>query len=143
MINRLELKTLAKEQIKGNIGILFVIMLIAVGISLVATYIPIIGIFAPFVLASAFELSIMMIYLDMTRGIKPAVSRVFDGFYDLWSVVKLYFLSGLFIFLPSPVGAHTAAHRAKHGALMRSVHRLPRRTGCPTFQPLPPLSVAS
>ncbi len=99
MINRLELKTLAKEQIKGNIGILFVIMLVAVGISLVATYIPIIGLFATFVLTPAFELSIMMIFLDMTRGIKPAVSRVFDGFYDLWSVVKLYLLLGLFVFL--------------------------------------------
>lgn len=99
MINRLELKTLAKEQIKGNIGILFVIMLIACGISVAASYIPIIGLFATFVLAPAFELSIMMIYLDMTRGIKPVVSRVFDGFYDLWSVVKLYLLSGLFITL--------------------------------------------
>ncbi|MBQ9737764.1 MAG: DUF975 family protein, partial [Clostridia bacterium] len=99
MINRLELKTLAKEQIKGNIGILFVIMLIAGGISIAATYIPIIGFFATFVLTPAFELSIMMIYLDMTRGIKPVVSRVFDGFYDLWSVVKLYLISGLFIFL--------------------------------------------
>ena len=99
MINRLELKTLAKEQIKGNVGILFVIMLIAVGITLVASYVPIFGFFATFVLTPAFELSIMMIYLDMTHGIKPVVSRVFDGFYDLWSVVKLYLISGLFIFL--------------------------------------------
>ncbi len=100
MMDRVYIKSLAKEQIKGNIGILFVIMVIVSGIIILFSFIPFIGgIAAPFILGPAFELSLIMIFLDLAKGIKPTVSKVFDGFYDLWSVVKVYLISYIFVFL--------------------------------------------
>ncbi len=100
MINRTALKDMAKEQIKGNIGILFVILLVALGISVVAAMIPVFGWFASgWIAEPAFALSLAMIYLDLTKGTKPEISRVFDGFYDLWSSIKVSFFVGIFTFL--------------------------------------------
>ncbi len=97
MMDRVYIKSLAKEQIKGNIGILFVITVIFLGITTLACFIPFIGGFAAsFILAPAFELSLIIIFLDLTKGIRPIVSKVFDGFYDLWSIVKVYLFIALF-----------------------------------------------
>ncbi|MBQ2932577.1 MAG: DUF975 family protein [Clostridia bacterium] len=100
MIDRITLKNMAKEQIKGNIGVLFVILLIALGISTVAAMIPMFGWFASgWIAEPAFALSLFMIYLDLVKGIKPEISRVFDGFYDLWSSIKVSFFVGVFTLL--------------------------------------------
>ena len=42
-MTRAELKSAAKEQIKGKIGILFVMALIIIGIAIVCRFIPIVG----------------------------------------------------------------------------------------------------
>ena len=100
MIDRIALKNMAKEQIKGNIGVLFVILLIALGISTVAAMIPVFGWFASgWIAEPAFGLSLFMIYLDLTKGVKPQISRVFDGFYDLWSSIKVSFFVGVLTLL--------------------------------------------
>jgi uncharacterized membrane protein len=100
MIDRVALKNLAKEQIRGRIGILFVIWVIVFGITFVAQFVPVVGpIVSEDIILPAFVLSISTIYLELARGIEPNVSRVFDGFYDLWCAVKLNFLVALFTFL--------------------------------------------
>lgn len=45
----------------------------------------------------ALNLSISVIYLNITRGIAPRVRDLFIGFKDWWSIVKLEFVSTFFI----------------------------------------------
>ena len=102
-MNRTELKTAAKEQIKGKIGILFVITLIIAAISglagLVLNLIPMGGLVATIIITPAFALSITRVYLNLTAGGTAEVKDAFTGFDDFWSAFKVNFLVGLFTFL--------------------------------------------
>ena len=103
-MNRAELKAKAKAQIKGKIGILFLITLIIAVLSAVASWlvglIPVVGaVLAPWVVAPAFALSTVRIYLSVTAGVKPKVEDAFCGFDDYWAAVKVTFFVGLFTFL--------------------------------------------
>ena len=103
-MDRAELKAAAKEQIKGKIGILFVISLIISLISGAAgallSLIPVVGpIIAAVVVTPAFTLSMVRIYLLVMRYTKVEVGDAFYGFTDFWSAFKLTFLVGLFTFL--------------------------------------------
>lgn len=103
-MNRAELKANAKAQIKGKIGILFVIsLLVAVlsGIaSLVLSFIPVVGSLAAVIIVTpAFALSVYRVYLGVVAGGVPEVSDAFSGFDDFWSAFKVNFLTGLFTFL--------------------------------------------
>ena len=102
-MNRTELKTAAKSQIKGKIGILFVITLIIGLISGIAgfilSFIPGGGLVASIIITPAFALSIIRVYLDVVKGNHPQVGDAFCGFEDFWSAFKLTFLTGLFTFL--------------------------------------------
>ena len=103
-MNFAELKTKAKAQIKGKIGILFLITLIIAVLSAVATWlvglIPVVGtILAPWVVAPAFALSTARVYLSLTAGVKPKVEDAFCGFDDYWAAIKVTFFVGLFTFL--------------------------------------------
>ena len=68
---RQQLKTAAKQQIKGKIGILFVITLV---MALVGC-IPVVS----FILPPALTLSMYMIYLGITYGNTPGVGDLFQG----------------------------------------------------------------
>lgn len=103
-MNRAELKAMAKEQIRGNIGILFVVTLVMALLSGLAagvlSLIPVVGsIVAAVVVTPAFALSMVRIYLALTLYTKPEVKDVFSGFDDFWAAFKVTFLSGLYIFL--------------------------------------------
>lgn len=103
-MNRSELKAQAKKQIKGNIGILFVIALVIAIISGIATavlsLIPVVGsIAASIIITPAFMLSFVRVYLNLTAGTKPEVEHAFAGFDDFWSAFKVNFFVGLFTFL--------------------------------------------
>jgi len=98
-MNRAELKAKAKAQIKGNIGILFVVTLIIGLVSSVALAIPAAGIVAAIIVIPAFSLSIYRIYLMIVNGKKPEVKDAFCGFDDFWSAFKVTFLVGLYTFL--------------------------------------------
>jgi len=103
-MNRIELKAKAKEQIKGKIGILFVISLIIFGITGLASYllgkIPVVGsLIATIVVAHAFSLSMVMVYLNVAKGGTPKAGDSFEGFHDFWAAFKVTFLVGLFTFL--------------------------------------------
>ena len=103
-MNRIELKAKAKEQIKGKIGILFVISLIisaiSVGASFILSLIPVVGsLIASIVVTPALTLSLIMVYLNVVKGGTPTVGDSFNGFNDFWAAFKVTFLVGLFTFL--------------------------------------------
>lgn len=104
MMNRAELKAKAKAQIKGKIGILFLITLIMAAVSAAATFllglIPYVGeLIAAIVVTPAFALSTFQIFLSVTAGNKPEVKDAFGGFNDFWAAFKVTFLTGLYTFL--------------------------------------------
>ena len=98
-MNRAELKAAAKSQIKGKIGILFVISLIYVLITSGLSFIPGIGSLASVIVAPAFALSLVKVYLKVIAGGQPEVKDTFSGFDDFWSAFKVTFFTGLFTFL--------------------------------------------
>ncbi len=95
-MERAELKRLAKEQIKGNIGILFVILLIVGLVSVVAGWIPVVGQIAAVLITPALSVGLCKIYLDLTGGKKPAVGDLFSQISNFWCAFKVTFLIGLF-----------------------------------------------
>lgn len=96
-MDRVELKNMAKQQIKGNIGVLFLMMLVIVAVSTLANLIPVVGTLATvFVIAPAFSLAIVIVYLKLTQGINPEVKELFAHFDKFWSAFKVTFLVGLF-----------------------------------------------
>lgn len=104
MMNRAELKARAKEQIKGKIGILFVITLIVGVLSAAAStllgMIPVVGSLAAMVIVTpAFTLSLARVYLMVAAGDKPEVTDAFSGFDDFWSAFKVTMLVALYTFL--------------------------------------------
>lgn len=103
-MNRIELKSKAKEQIRGKIGILFVVSLIIALITGVASFVlslvPFVGnLVNSIIIAPAFALSIIRVYLNVTADVKPSASDAFCGFDDFWSAFKVNFLVGLFTLL--------------------------------------------
>ena len=103
-MNRAELKAKAKAQIKGKIGIIFLISLIMSAVSALAAFllgmIPVVGaLIASIVVTSAFALSTVQIFLAVTAGKTPEVKDAFGGFNDFWAAFKVAFLTGLYTFL--------------------------------------------
>ena len=88
-MNRQELKARAKEQIKGKIGILFLITLIvgavAFAASLLAGFIPFAGYAVTIIVTPALSLSLIRVYLMVIRGLKPDAKDSFSGFDDFFS----------------------------------------------------------
>ena len=87
-MTRAQLKSMAKAQIKGNIGILFVIAIVAT----VITGVPL----ANLILVPALGLGLVKIYLNMTNGQKPKVGDLFSGLDQLGRAWWLSFLIGFF-----------------------------------------------
>lgn len=102
-MNRVELKEKAKQQIKGKIGILFLITLIIGAISAVAGAIlgaiPGGSIIASVIITPAFSLSMVRVYFALIAGKELKATDAFTGFDDFWSAFKVTFLVGLFTFL--------------------------------------------
>lgn len=103
-MNRAELKANAKVQIKGKIGILFLITVIIAVVSGVAGFvlglIPVVGpIAAAVIVTPAFSLSLIRVYMNVVNGGEPAAGDSFSGFDDFWSAFKVIFLTGLYTFL--------------------------------------------
>ncbi len=92
MINRLEIKKIAKSQIKGNIGILFVCQLI---ISLITAIAAPVG----FLIAPSFALSTIMIYIALAQNVRPLVGDVWKGFNFFGKALWLTIITGVFTFL--------------------------------------------
>ena len=103
-MNRQEIKSMAKEQIKGKIGIIFLINLIIVAIIIAANFtiglIPFVGsLVVAIFINPAFVLSQTKVYLGLTQNKSPEAGDAFTGFYDFWTAFKVGFFQGLFTFL--------------------------------------------
>lgn len=104
MFTRVEIKQQAKEQLKGNVWMLFlcalVMSLIATAAIMVSAFIPIIGsLVATFLVVGPLSYGLYVIYLNVTYGERPEVGTLFDGFKNYGPVVLLYVLISLFTFL--------------------------------------------
>lgn len=76
MINRAELKSMAKEQIRGNIGPLFLCFLVYSLITGASSFTYV----GPIVVAPPLILGLVMLFLDLTKGEKPTLEKMFKGF---------------------------------------------------------------
>lgn len=96
-MDRVALKDQAKQQIKGNIGVLFVITLIVAAVCGLANLIPVVGTVAMvFVITPAFSIATVIIYLKLTQGVKPEIAELFAHFNKFWGAFKVTFFVGLF-----------------------------------------------
>ena len=98
-MTRAELKTMAKEQIKGKIGRLFLIFLVLFAILFVCALVPIVGPIASFIITPAFALSICIIFLKITKKEEIGVVHVFNGFEKTGRALWLQILINFFTFL--------------------------------------------
>lgn len=98
-MERLELKMAAKDQIKGNIGMYFVCMLIVSCISGALGYIPKVGFILSFIFLSPMILAFARINLGMTNGEKVQVKSLLESFDDFGKALLLNILASVFICL--------------------------------------------
>lgn len=94
-----ELKSSAKTQIKGKIGILFAMFLIMFGVLIASNFVPVLGTIANYLVGAAFTLGGAWVFLKIAKGETVSVGNIFYGFEDLWTAIKAQFLMGLFISL--------------------------------------------
>lgn len=103
MITRTELKSQAKTQLKGNIGILFLCSIIIFGISFVACLIPVIGSIAGIIITPALSLGFILVHLNVANGKKAEVETLFQRFScmgkGLWLTVLITFFTYLWSLL--------------------------------------------
>jgi len=95
MYSRVEIKERAKEQIRGNIGILLLIQIIF-ELLLCASSLVIIG---SLLIMGAMTLGLALVYLDVSHGVPPTVNRMFEGFNQFGKAFVLNLLIGVFTFL--------------------------------------------
>jgi uncharacterized membrane protein len=98
------MKTLAKSQIKGRIGILLVMHLIAfasiyIPCLCISCLMPLVGDLVSNIVAAGFILGLTIVYLKLAKSEDISIGNVFAGFDDLWTAIKAQFFTGLFIFL--------------------------------------------
>ena len=95
MLPRSQLKQMAKDQLRGNLGALLICMLLVAVITGVSgvTFI------GPIILAPLFMLSMARVFLGLTEGVKPKVMDIFSGVDSLVKAIVLYLLIGVFSFL--------------------------------------------
>lgn len=103
-MDRVQLKSLAKEQIKGKIWNLLAVMLIIFVItwaaSLILGAIPYVGVLIATVAVIPLTVSQMRIYLAIAKeDKKPQIADTFSGYDDFWSAVKVYLLACVYITL--------------------------------------------
>ena len=98
-MTRIELKSAAKEQISGKIGILFVMMLIVGVIGGACAFIPVLGPIGTLIITSAFEISLCMIYLKLAKNEEISIGDLFNGFNITGKAIWLMIITQFFTFL--------------------------------------------
>lgn len=99
MIDRVELKTRAKQSMKGNMGMLIVCMIIVSALTGVCSAIPYVGMIASICITGPLTLGSAYIYLNLTRGYGPDVNVLFSGFQRFTDTLVLTLLISIFTFL--------------------------------------------
>lgn len=80
MISRAEIKQQAKEQLKGNLGMIVLCGVIYFAITFVVALIPYVGSIASIFIAAPIYLGLIMVLLNVTYGEKPEVGTLFTPF---------------------------------------------------------------
>ena len=106
MLSRAELKQQAKEQLKGNVGSYFLVLLAYVGIAfaigfvggLLSLILPILGTIAMYVALPPLMIGFYMVFLNGTYGDQPKASTLFEGYKKEYfgKSIILYFLVVIF-----------------------------------------------
>ena len=99
MIDRIRLKSMAKEQIKWNIPVLFLCMLAMGAVSAVVSLVPVLGAIAVAVVMPAVSVGFIKIFLNMTNGEKPQFETLFSAMPVFLKAFAIEFLVGLFTML--------------------------------------------
>lgn len=93
LINRSEIKSAAKAQIKGNIGKLFICHFV---IGLISTVLAPLGV--GLLINPSLVLSTNMIYIALTKNVRPSVSDVLKGFNVFGKALWLSIITWFFTF---------------------------------------------
>lgn len=108
MLTRAELKQQAKAQLKGNLGMLFVVLLVYVlvcfAVSLIGGFVfskvPVLLYVVTYAVVPPIVIGYYMVYLDTTYGEKPQVATLFRPYKECWlQSVLLNILVAIFTFL--------------------------------------------
>lgn len=99
MINRAELKIQAKNNMRGNMGMLIVCMIIVSAITGVCSVIPYVGFIGSVCVTGPLALGSAYIYLNLTKGFEPDVNVLFSGFQRFTDTLVLWLLTSIFTFL--------------------------------------------
>ncbi len=99
MIDRVNLKSNAKQAISGNIGMLIVCTVIVGGLTSVAGAIPVVGPVLALCVTGPLALGTAYIYLNLVRGQEPDVNILLSGFNRFVDTLVLTLLISIFIFL--------------------------------------------
>ena len=89
-MNRVQLKTIAKQQLQGNIGMLFVCLLITWVLS---NSVP--GL-ASLIVSPPLTLGMSMIFLGLTRNESPEINTLFSGFSYIGPAILLNIMIAVF-----------------------------------------------
>ena len=95
-MDRLTLKSMAKEQISGNIGVLFVCFLIISILTGIAAVIPGVGSIAALAVSAPLEIGLITIFAKLKCGYPPKVEELFKHFDCFAQALLLYILIALF-----------------------------------------------
>lgn len=103
-MNRAELKSLAKEQIKGSIWKLFLIFLVICLIAVPSGIFPMLKFEAgttiyAYIIAGPLSIGLCRVYLGMSKGVKANFGTFFSGFKCFWKSLGLYLLVIIFTLL--------------------------------------------
>ena len=101
MIDRVELKRRAKNDMSGNMGMLIVCLIIVGAMSVACNLIPYVGWIVSICITGPLSLGSAYIYLNLTRGFEPDVSILFSGFQRFVDTLVLTLLISIFTFLES------------------------------------------
>lgn len=98
-MTRAELKSAAKEQIKGNIGKLLLVMIIIFAIGLVCGFIPFVGSIVAFIITPALSLGVYKMYLKLSKKEEISIPDMFSGFNQTGRALWLNILIAVFTWL--------------------------------------------
>jgi len=94
-----ELRSMAREQLKGKWGNPVIVTLIYMVIVILVSAIPRVGGILSFLIIGPFLLGLTTYFLNFKRGNNPKPENVFSGFNNFGSAFILNIIMGIFIFL--------------------------------------------
>ncbi|MBL7764851.1 MAG: DUF975 family protein [Chitinophagaceae bacterium] len=94
-MNYTEIKDEALAKLNNNWGTAILALLIVIAISMASSFIP----FASILISGPFSLGMAGIYLKISRGWKPDINGVFDGFKQFGNAIGASILIGLIVLL--------------------------------------------